>query len=250
MFLSKWLFLSGYSWHILYCRLAKLSATFVKNYSEGSEFAASGKDFEVTSGNDGVTHSSSQVLDIVITIKQIAREITKQEYELETGQTVAETKDCPPVNRPAIRRGEILPRCNNCPDVWRLTQFVSILVALPKFRAHTTLPPAPSVENYSIQPRHKPDAPGSLVLPRPSEKYVSQYNKRYWSKTCARYGLQDKFSKVFPFHQESSAGRRCRWSCNLPAFKRPSAARRYFHVWMPYGYERLRWRRCLACRWK
>ncbi|CAO3659842.1 unnamed protein product [Umbelopsis ramanniana] len=111
--------------------LAKLSATFVKSYSEGSEFAASGKDFE------------------------IAREITKQEYELETGQNVTESKDTALVIRPAIRR-----------------------VALPKFRAHTTLPPAPSVENYSIQPRHKPDAPGSLVLPRPSDKYVSQYNKR------------------------------------------------------------------------
>ncbi|KAI9283803.1 P-loop containing nucleoside triphosphate hydrolase protein [Umbelopsis sp. AD052] len=116
--------------------LAKLSTTFVKSYSEGSEFAASGKDFE------------------------IAREMTKQEYELETGHTVtestvSETTDTAAVERPAIRR-----------------------VALPKFRPHTTLPPAPSVANYSVQPRHKPDVPGSLVLPRPSDRYVLQYNKR------------------------------------------------------------------------
>jgi hypothetical protein len=90
----------------------------------------------------------------------------------------------------------------------RLIQFVLMPVALPKFRAHTTLPPAPSVENYSIQPRHKPDAPGSLVLPRPSDKYVSQYNKRYLiKKICTKWSTRQKF-KLLHF-QKSSAGGRC-----------------------------------------
>lgn len=52
-------------------------------------------------------------------------------------------------------------------------------VAIPKFQAHTSLPPRPAVADYCIQPRHARDAPNSLVLPRPSERYVSQYNKRY-----------------------------------------------------------------------
>ncbi|KAH8548688.1 fibrinogen silencer-binding protein [Umbelopsis sp. PMI_123] len=92
--------------------LAKLSTMFVKSYSNGSEFAASGKVFE------------------------IVREITKDEYEAETGQTVTKSEDVATIERPTI---------------WR---------------------------DYSVQPRHKPDAPNSLVLPRPSDKYVSQYNKR------------------------------------------------------------------------
>jgi hypothetical protein len=55
--------------------LAKLSATFVKSYSEGSEFAASGKDFEVTSCDKGVTHASSQVLDLAITINRLQEKL-------------------------------------------------------------------------------------------------------------------------------------------------------------------------------
>lgn len=62
---------------------------------------------------------------------------------------------------------------------WLAATNYAVIVAIPKFRAHTTLPPRPSVADYSVQPWHSPDAPNSLVLPRPSARYVSQYNKRY-----------------------------------------------------------------------
>lgn len=46
-------------------RLAKLSAGYVKNYSEGSGFSSSGRDFEVTCGsNMGGTGVFNGVLDV------------------------------------------------------------------------------------------------------------------------------------------------------------------------------------------
>ncbi|KAM3582596.1 DNA repair and recombination protein rad54b [Umbelopsis sp. WA50703] len=85
---------------------------------------------------------------------EISREISEAEFEEETGQENNED-DFVPVEQTKIKR-----------------------VPIPKFKAHTKLPPAPPVSHYSIQPRHDPSNPHTLILPRPSNEYVIQYNKR------------------------------------------------------------------------
>lgn len=111
--------------------LARLSAGQIQYLGEGCEFSSSGKDFE------------------------ISREISKAEYERETGEGTNED-EIVPLEQPKLKS-----------------------VSLPRFKAHNKLPPAPPVSHYSIQPRHDPSNPHTLTLPRPSDDYVNQYNKRH-----------------------------------------------------------------------
>ncbi|KAG2177342.1 hypothetical protein INT43_007999 [Umbelopsis isabellina] len=121
--------------------LAKLSAGQIQCFDEGCEFSSSGKDFE------------------------ISREISKAEYERETGEGTNED-EIVPIEQPKLKSGEIL------------VPLLTLCVSLPRFKAHNKLPPGPPVSHYSIQPRHDPSNPHSLTLSRPSNDYVVQYNKR------------------------------------------------------------------------
>ncbi|KAJ2961306.1 hypothetical protein NQZ79_g3364 [Umbelopsis isabellina] len=91
---------------------------------------------------------------LILRYHQISREVSKAEYERETGEETNED--------------EIVP----------IEQLKLKSVSLPRFKAHNKLPPAPPVSHYSIQPRHDPSNPHTLTLPRPSNEYVIQYNKR------------------------------------------------------------------------